>query len=233
MALTPANDEAFFREVDDNLRQDRMVRFARRWGKWIGFGVGLALALLAGFLLWQNHRKAEAGADAETMVALMADVGSGKANAKDPRLASLAASPRDGYRALARLTQAELVERTDVTAAGVDYDAIAADTKLPQAMRDLATIRGVTIRFDRLLPQTVVDRLKPLAVPGGPWFGSAAELTAIADLKMNKANLAGPLFAAIARDTTVPTSLRGRAAGMASALGQTVVTAASPAALKE
>lgn len=233
MALTPTDNEAFLREVDDDLRRDRMVHFGRRWGRPLALGLGLALALLAGFLLWQNHRKAQAGADAEAFTAVLADIDQGKANAADPRLAALAASPRDGYRGLARLTAAGIKGRSDAKGAAADYLAIAADSGLPQPIRDLATLRGTTLQFDTLPPQAVVDRLKPLAVPGAPWYGSAGELTAMAYIKMNKPNLAGPLLAGIARDPGVPTSLRGRAAGMASALGQTVAPIASPATLKE
>lgn len=233
MALTPNDNEAFFREVDENLRQDQMLSFARRWGRWIAAAVGIALLSLAGFLLWQNHRKAQAGADAEALSLTLTDVDSGKANASDPRLAGLATSPRDGYRALARLTQADIKGRTDAKGAAADYAAIAGDAGLPQAIRDLATIRGTTLQFDSLPPQQVVDRLKPLAVAGAPWFGSAAELTAMAYVKMNKPGLAGPLFASIVRDPNVPTTIKARAAGMASALGQTVTPTASAAVLKE
>src|SRR3546814_18615749 len=70
-----------------------------------------------------------------------------------------------------------------------------------------------------LQPQQVVDRLKPLAVEGAPWFGSAGELVAIAYMKMRKPDLAGPLFAAMAKDKDVPQSIRSRARQMAGLLG--------------
>jgi len=56
-------------------------------------------------------------------------------------------------------------------------------------------------------------------VPGNPWFGSAGELVAMAYLRQNKPDLAGPLFAALAKDKTVPDSIRQRARQMAGALG--------------
>lgn len=233
MALTPTDNNAFLREVDDDLRRDRMVGFARNWGRAIAIVVAAGLLALAGFLLWQNHRRAEAGRDAEALSLALADLGRGKANAADPRLAALARSPRDGYRGLARLTVAEIKGRTDRAAAVADYRAIAEDAGLPQPIRDVATIRGTTLGFDALAPQAAIDRLKPLAVPGGPWFGSAGELTGMAWLKLNRADRAGPLFAAIARDPSAPATLRARAAGMASALGQTVRPSASAATLKE
>ncbi len=233
MALTPTENEAFLREVDDNLRQDRLSRLARKWGKLAGVGVGILLLALAAFLWWRSHRAEQAGQEGEQFAQILQDADVGRARADDPRLAVLAGSSHDGYRALARLTQAGLTANTDPVAAAANYQAIAKDDALPQVTRDLALIRATTLQFDAMRPADVVTRMKPLATANGPWFGSAAELTAMAYLRMNRRDLAGPLFAAIARDPDAPTSLRGRAAGMATALGQTVAAITPAGALKE
>jgi hypothetical protein len=99
------------------------------------------------------------------------------------------------------------------------FAAIAADATMPQPYRDLAAVREVTIRFDAMKPDQVVARLKPLAVPGKPFFGSAGELVAMAYLAQGKTDLAGALFAQIGKDKTAPDSLRARARQMASGLG--------------
>ena len=70
-----------------------------------------------------------------------------------------------------------------------------------------------------MAPDAVVARLKPLAVPGNPWFGSAGELVGMAYLKQGNTALAGPLFGAIARDTKTPDTLRARARQEAGLLG--------------
>src|SRR5690606_39779026 len=93
----------------------------------------------------------------------------------------------------------------------------------PQPYRDLATLRSVATRFEEMQPQQIVDRLKTLATPGNPWFGSAGELVAMAYLKQGKQDLAGPLFAAIAKDEDVPQTLRSRTRQMAGLLGYDAV----------
>ena len=70
-----------------------------------------------------------------------------------------------------------------------------------------------------MAPEAVIARLKPLAEPGNPWFGSAGELVGMAYLKQGNKALAGPLFGAISRDAKVPESLRARARQMAGLLG--------------
>lgn len=68
-------------------------------------------------------------------------------------------------------------------------------------------------------PQDIIDRLKPLAIPGNPWFGSAGEMVALSYLNMNKSDLAGPLFAQLAKDESVPPTIRSRALQMAGIQG--------------
>jgi len=233
MAPAPTENEAFLREVDENLRRDQMTGLARKWGKVVAILVGIFLLALAAFLWWQNHRAEQAGQEGEQLAQVLREAEAGQVQANDPRLVALAGSPRDGYRAMARLTQAGITAHVDPAAAAKTYQAVADDKDLPQATRDLALIRAVTLQFDTLPPADVVARLKPLAVANSPWFGSAGELTAMAYLKMNRKDLAGPLFAAIARDTDAPVGLRGRAAGMATALGQTVTVITPAGALKE
>ena len=233
MALTPTENEAFLREVDENLRRDQMTGLARKWGTVGAVVVGLLLIALAGFLWWRNHQAEQAGQEGEQLVAVQSAAEVGSASPDDARLTALANSSRDGYRGLAKLTQASLTAKSDVPGGAKIYQAIANDAGIPQAMRDLATIRAVTLQFDSLPPADVVARLKPLTVATNPWFGSAGELTAMAYLKMNRKDLAGPLFAAISRDKDAPIGLRSRAEGMATALGQDVAPIAPAGALKE
>ena len=233
LALTPTDTEAFRREVDENLRRDQMTGLAKKWGIAIGALVILLLIGLAVFLWWRSHNAHQAGLEGEQLSQVLSDADIGRAQPKDPRLAALASSSRDGYRAMARLTQAAIVAKTDPVAAAANYQAIAKDDGLPQATRDLALIRATTLQFDTLPPAEVVARMKPLAIANAPWFGSAGEITGMAYLKMGRRDLAGPLFAAIARDTNVPTGLRGRAAGLATGLGQTVGVITPDGASKE
>ena len=71
-------------------------------------------------------------------------------------------------------------------------------------------------RIRQLQPQEVIRRLGPLAGAGSAWLGSAGEMVGVAYLKMNRPDLAGPIFAADRRATsTCPASIRTRAIQMA------------------
>lgn len=229
MALTPQNSEAFMREVDEAVRQDRMLTFWQRYGRWLVVALVLGLALFAGWLYWQQHSRTQSEAVSEQMDALLSTAtGGGTPDAK--QLDALAQASQPGYRAGALMLKAGTAARKgDSKAAIAAYKAIAADSSIDQPYRDLALIRQTALEFEALKPQQIVDRLKPLAVEGAPWFGSAGELVAIAYMKMGKPDLAGPMFAAMAKDKTVPDSIRSRARQMAGLLGiDAVETPAEP-----
>lgn len=220
MALTPQDNEAFFREVDDALRQDQLASFWTRYGRWLIGLVVLGLAAFGGWLFWNHQAEQKAAEKGEEYSRLLDTLQAGdKAQAKKQAVA-LAAADQPGYRASALLIQAALaLEDRDTKAAIAQYKAIAADEALAQPYRDLALIRQTALEFDALPPQQVIDRLKPLAAEGNPWFGSAGEMVAIAYMKMRKPELAGPLFAAMAKDKGVPETIRTRAVQMAGLLG--------------
>ena len=220
MAVPPKTDEAFLREVDEELRRDQLTDFWTRYGRWLIGGIVAALAVFAGVLYWQHHRAEAAGVQGEQLQAAFDQVGDGKVDAAAKPLQELATSGGDGYRASAKFTQADLLLRkNDLKGAAATFAGIAADTSLAQPFRDLALIRQTSAEFDTVKPDVVINRLRPLAIKGNPWFGSAGELVAAAYLRMNRADLAGPIFAGIAREETVPGTIRQRAVQMAGVLG--------------
>ena len=226
MAVPPTTEEAFLREVDEELRRDQLASVWTRWGRWIVVAVITALALFATFLWWQNDQLARAGADGERLDKGLQNASDGKYPAANVDLEALKKTSSDGYRASAMLTQAAIaLEKKDVKGAAKIYAEVAADPTIAKPWRDLALIRQTASEFDTVSPQTVIARLKPLAVKGNPWFGSAGEMVAMAYLKQGKKDLAGKIFGDMAKDEQVPESLRSRAIQMAGVLGVDVIDA--------
>lgn len=217
---TAAREQVFLREVDDALREDDAIRLFRTYGRPLGFAVVAGLAALAGWMAWTNHVAAQAGQRGEALTVALDQVGAGRWAPAQASLKQIEASGGPGYAASARLIEGGIAldQKKPADAAKI-YAAVAADPKVPQAYRDLALVREVATQFDQLPPQQVIDRLKPLAVPGNPWFGSAAEMTGIAQMRLGHTAEASALFVAMAHDTGVPQSLRGRARQLAAQLG--------------
>lgn len=219
------SEQVFMREVDDAVRQADLQNFATRYGLWIGLVVLVGLASLAGWIFYNNSQEEEAGLRSEEYVAAIDSMRQNNLDGAATALKPLEEAKQDGYRAAAQLMQANIaLEKEDPAKAIEGYRKVAADEQMPQPFRDLALIRQTATEYDTLEPQQVVDRLKPLAVPGNPWFGSAGEMVAIAYMQMENTDLAGPLFAQLAQDQSVPPTIRSRALQMAGVQGIDAVT---------
>lgn len=220
LALPPDSSESFVREVEENLRRDQVRDMARAYGKWAIGGVVLFLLLVAGVLYWKHYQDRKAEASVEQLVQTLTDAGQGRDSKAPAQLDELAKSNSDGVVAVARLTRAALaLQHGDRATATRIYADIAADKSMAKPFRDLALVRGTALDFDSLKPADVVARLQPLAVPGNAFFGTAGELTGMALLAENRRGDAAQLFARIAADPTVPTSMRDRAVQVAGTLG--------------
>jgi hypothetical protein len=228
LALVPTNDpskkraatdEVFLREVDDAVRASDLNSFWKNYGRWLLGAVAIGLLAFGGWIFYQNQQRAENEKQGEEYIAAIDKLNAGDEKGARAMLAKIAKAPQPAYRAMAQITEANLIAQTDIKKAAAAYGKVAGDSTLPAPFRDMALLRQTTAEFDTLSPQQIVDRLKPLSKPGHPMFGSAGEMTAIAYMNMGKDNMAGPIFAQIAKQKDLPESLRGRATQMAGALG--------------
>jgi hypothetical protein len=217
---TDAQADIFSREVDEAMREDQLAMFWQKYGV-ITIGViVLGLASFAGWLFYQNSVEEAAGVKSEELISALDANTRGNVDGAINALQPLKDADQAGYRALAKVGEAGLLaQQGKAEESRKGFEAIAADDNVPQELRDLATIRRTLSEFDTLAPAEVIKRMKPLAVPGEPWFASAGEMVAIAHLKMGKPDLAGPIFGELAKDKSVPPTVRDRASQMAGLLG--------------
>ncbi len=217
-----AQQDGFLREVDEALREQEFVDLLKRYGKPVGGAIIALLLGLAGYLYWDHARREAAGELSEKTI-LALDKIDPRGGGLDQALKDIDPLTKEGgaaSQANARMLRAAIsFQQGKQEDAAREFAAVAADEKAPQPLRDMALVRETAIRFDQLAPQQVVDRLKGLAVPGNPWFGSAGEMVGMAYLKQGKPDLAGAMFVAVAKDKDVPQSLRTRMRQIGGQLG--------------
>lgn len=218
--MTPQTNEAFLREVDEELRLDTATRLWKRWGIALIAGLVLALVAFAGYLWWSGHRNEIAGVEGENLTTALTDLSTGSPKSAEAGLKPLTTSSSPGYAVAAKMALADqMLVKDNTSGAAAAFGAIADDTSLAKPFRDVALVRQIASSFDTMKPEQVVAKLKDLAVPGNPWFGSAGEMTAAALVKMNKPKEAGAMYAAMVKDENVPNSIRSRSVQLAGVLG--------------
>ncbi|WP_448657351.1 tetratricopeptide repeat protein [Sphingomonas sp. CJ99] len=220
MALTPQNNDAFLREVDEELRREQANALFRRWGLLILAVVLLAVAAFGGWLWWQSHQKAQAAEQGAALTKALDSLAQNKQEEAARPLATLAGSDIEGIRFAALFTEADvMLAKNDLKGAAAKFAAVASDTSQPAAVRELALLRQTLAEYDQLTPQQVIDRMKPMAVKDSAYYGTAGELTAMAMLASKREAEAGRLFGELAKAEQVPETIRARAVQMAGLLG--------------
>lgn len=215
-----AQDDVLKREIDDAVRQDQYSEFAKRYGKPLIGVLVVGLAAFGGYLWWDARQEAELERNSEALIGAMDQIEAGNLDTGAAALEPLIADAGTDVAVFASMLKAGIaLEQDRPEEAAQIFAGLAASDDTPPALRDLATIREIAATYDSREPQEIIDRLRPLAVPGNAFFGSAGELVAMAYLEQGKRAEAGTLFAEIAKAEDVPEGLRSRARQMAGQLG--------------
>jgi hypothetical protein len=201
----------FFREVDEDYRRDRAIRF---WTKYQYWFIGLAALVIVGTAAWRyySHVRAEAaeaaGAKYEAALQLSSEGKSAEAESAFEELARIA--PK-GYANLARLRAADEIAGRDPQAAIKAYDALAAEPAYNDYFREFARLRAAILDVDQGDPKEVDQRLALLGVEAFACHNTIHELQGLIALKRDDYTTAGRWFDAIVADPQASSALRQRA----------------------
>ena len=200
-----------FREVDEEVRQDRAIAI---WQKYQNIILALAVLIVAaagGWKYWQSRQLAAAEAADAKYQAAMELSREGKSAEAETAFAALAKTGPKGYASLAALRAAAELAVRDRKAAVAAFDAIAADPANDYLFRDNARLRAAMIRVDDADRKEIEERLTPLAGVGAPFRSSARELLALTAIKADDMDAAGRWLDQIVTDSEAPAELRQRA----------------------
>ncbi|MGE0256132.1 MAG: tetratricopeptide repeat protein [Alphaproteobacteria bacterium] len=213
------SDDLIFREVDEDLREDRYRELWRRWGRWIIAAAALVVVATAATVAWQDWQAGQRAADSARFDVAARQATEGATAEALTAFEALAANGGTGYAMLARLREASLhAAGGDAAKAVAALDAIAADGGVPQLYRDLATLLAALQGLETQDPTATRARVAPLTAETSPWRFTAREISALAALRQGDRAAARELYQSLVDDQAAPQGLRGRAARMAAAL---------------
>jgi len=207
-----------FREIDEELRRDNLLKLWSRYSRYIMAFVVFVLVAAGGVVAWRDHQLSERRAQAMRYASALPLVREGK-DSEAAKVFGAIAQEGGGYSTLASFEEAELLAKSgDRKAAAAAYDRIAATADLDPVFRQLGTLLSVMQGGPDVDPHSVIDRLAPMTSSGNPWRSTALELTAAARLKAGEKDGALEAYKTLADDLAAPQGTRARAAEMAAAL---------------
>jgi hypothetical protein len=207
-----------FREIDEELRRDNLVKLWSRYGRYIIVLAVLVLVIAGGVMAWRDHQLSERRAQSTRYASALTLAKDGK-DAEAAKVFAAIAQEGGGYATLAAFEEAEFLAKSgDREGAIAVYDRIASRAGLDPAFREPAVLLSVAHGISDKDPHVTMDRLAPLTATSNPWRPIALELTAVARLKSGDKSGALEVYKTLADDVAAPQGLRARAAEMAAAL---------------
>lgn len=205
-----AENNEFFREVEEDYRRDQVLKIWKRYNGLIIAGAVLLVAAVGGWRYWQHAQAVRAETASEQFDKATKLAQGGKTEDADKAFAALRSEAPAGYQMLARFRTAADLGKRDAAAGAADYDRLAADTGLGDGLRDLARLRAALLRLDGPDPSAALTSLQGLAAPTGAFRHTAREMLGLAALKRGEYEAAGRWFDQIAADADTPQGLRQR-----------------------
>ncbi|MDE2383351.1 MAG: tetratricopeptide repeat protein [Alphaproteobacteria bacterium] len=206
------NNDALFREVDDEVRQEEYKKLWDRYGRHISIAAALFIAAVAGWQGWQYYELKQAE---QASVLYFDAVAKAAADKPDDALAGLAAVSHPGYGQLAKLQEAAvLAKKGEVEKAVAAFDAFADAPGNDPALADLARIRAGYLLADTQSPDQLLSRLGRYDKDDALWHVQAREIFAISAWRVKDYAMANRYFAAIAADPAATQSTKQRASLM-------------------
>lgn len=211
-----------FDEISEDLRNERALRLAKRYG---GLAIGVAILVLLGVggqEFWQSHKAKQADAAATQYLALTqaADQTDGtltqdQAEQTAQKLQQFAAQAPKGYKALANMRAAALYANAQETGkAAAIWTSVAADQATPAPLRDAANLLWAEHEIGQAPDADVLARLQPLALAQNSYHGLARELQGLVYLHQGNVAMAKSLFTQVQEDPGAPQGARQRAQAM-------------------
>lgn len=208
-----------FREIDEELRDERMTALWNAYGKYL-IGAAVAIVVIvAGYKGWQGYDLSTRTAAGDSFLAAADKAAKGENEAALQAFAQLSSDAPAGYALLARLREAALLGQNGDTAGAVAaYGEISGDSGIAQVYRDLARVLAAQIDLDRGNAQQAATAVSGLTADDNPWRFSAREVTALAALAAGDKAQAKTLFDGLAADAQTPIALKQRASDFAQML---------------
>ena len=206
------SDESFFREVSEELRQDRIKAIWTRFGTVIVTAIVLILLATAAYVGWERYATSEANASGDRYLAAQDLVREGKTDEAIEAFRALAQDGWGAYPELARLSIANAEAASgDAEEAIAAYGDVAGDSSVPQPLRDMADLRAAYLLVDAGSLADVRGKAERLTGEDNALRYAAREAIGLAAWKAGETETAVDLFQTIVDAGDAPSGIAQRA----------------------
>ena len=219
--LDAAADDILFQEINEELKNEKMLKFWKKYGVIAMIIVVVALTCAVSYeslVAWHNKR-AQAWANTYSQaynLQIQGDYDGSLAIFKDM------AEKNDGiYRDLAKMQMVNiLLTQNKIEEACTALQEYIDDEDSNQSLREAAVIKLVSYKLEKAPAEEINALLEPLLANNGKFVNTAKEMKAMLAIRENNITQAQEIYADILNAQNLPETLKVRTQNMLAALNE-------------
>lgn len=214
--------DVLFQEIDDDLKQEKMLNFWKKYGLYALLIVVVALTLAVSYesiIAWKN-KKAQSWSDAYAYAFNLQVQGD---FAKSIEVFQDIADKNNGiFKDLARIQIANVYLEQDNINEGLKVlQDFVKDDDANKSLRDAATIKLASYLLENAPAEQINALIAPLAAEKGPWFNIAKEIQAMLAIRQQDFGSAKKLYSEILENPdSLQDGMKARAQDMIAVLNE-------------
>lgn len=203
--------DTFVQEVNEGLRQDRVLLFLRKYGPYLMAAAAALVLGLVGWVVWKDQRLQAARGQSEAFMAALEQAEQSNLDAAKAEFERLREDGPRTYRVMSRMQHAAILQQQgDLEAALAEFEA-AAEAASDPLMRDTALLRAAYIAAETQDFTALQGRLQPLTTSDSRLSFLARELLAVEAWEAGDTGLARETFEALSLAFDAPETVQQRA----------------------
>ena len=205
-------DDNIFREVEDELRRERLRGYWNKYGLIVVAVAVLIIGTVVGVNLWKYWQTSQAEQAGSRYMKALELQREGKHSDAQQSFENLLSTGPQGYQILAKLQlAASMAGDGKQKQAAEIYEKLASDASVDPVLKGFAAIKAAMLTLDESAFSRLESQIKPLADGASSWRHSARELMALGAYKEQKYDVSITWLHKIAGDRDVPQDLKRRA----------------------
>ena len=209
-----------FKEVDEELREERLTKIWKRIGPYvIGIlsGTIIITSAVIGYREYDETQRQNWGVQFAEAMNLSEE---GNWQESLDLYETLTEKTKLGYKTLSLFQSASLYAKNGNKEKALEIYQSLENEALDENFRDLATLMLIYLQFDNADPEILEKRIEKLASKGNPWYYNAMELKGFLFAKQKNKEKQIEIFNILSKDNKAPEGVRTRANDMLAILGE-------------
>lgn len=208
-------EDGLIREVNDDLRHDKLKEIWEKYGTYIIVLVVLLIGSTAVFEGYKSWKTSVENKEAQSFISAIAEIDEGKTEEGLKSFEDIANNARTEFKYLAKLQISNIYFKNGQTEEAIEkLKEIYSDKSVGKSLRNIAAIKLVSHTIDTADAESIRQILEPMVVEQNAFRYAAKEMLGLLEIREGNLEAAKTIFEELSSDSLVAAGIKQRAEEM-------------------